>query len=378
MSQEPTQSANNKFAFALLGQLLKASNNAERNVFFSPFSVFSAASALLLGSAEKSEVELKEALSLKNVSNIPEHLRETRSSILQAVKGVELSTANKLYPEISFKIKEDFLALVKEVFQTDIQPLDFIKNGEEARKAINKWVSDVTKDKIKDLLQPGTITADTRLVLANAIYFKGNWQEQFKQENTTERDFHVTPQKVVKAKFMKRKAKYQFAFDEELKLQLLEIPYSGETTSMVIALPSEKFGLNELEKKFSAEKLSEMEKNYFKEEVVLSLPRFKIEYSSDLVESFKGLGARSIFGSGANFSKISCKEDLYVSAIAHKAFVEVNEEGTEAAAATAIVMTRMALLPPHEFMCDHPFLFFIKHKPTNTILFVGRYVNPDA
>nr|XP_039271084.1 leukocyte elastase inhibitor-like [Styela clava] len=379
--QEPTHSATNKFAFALLGQLLKASNNADKNVFFSPFSVFSAVSGLLLGSAEESEIELKKALCLKNVSDIPEHLRQTSSSILQAIEGIELCIANKLYSETSFEIKKEFLTLLKEVLQTDIEPKDFIQNRKDARLAINKWVSEVTKNKINDLLQPGTITEDTRLVLANALYFKGNWQTTFNRMNNMKKDFHVTPRKVVEVEFMVRKDYYQFARDKDLKLQMLEIPHNGGATSMVIVLPSKKFGLKAIEKKFSAKQLNKIEKKYSKKEVVLSLPRFKIEYSSDLVESFKGLGARSIFGSDANFSKISCKKDLYVSAIVHKAFVDVNEEGTEAAAATATGCTktfRKYIPPTHKFTCDHPFLFFIKHKPTNTILFVGRYLNPDA
>lgn len=376
INQSSENMDSNNFAFSLYHHLLKDSDG--RNVFYSPFSVSSAMSMLLLGSANKSEAELIKVLSLEGVENPQEQIKKRRVSISQVVEGLELNTANKLFPEKSYKINPEYLAQVKDVYDTDVELLDFIQNSDASRKIINDWVSRVTKDKINDLLQPGSISPDTRLVLANAIYFKGNWQEQFKKERTTEQDFHISEQKVGKVNLMTKKAKYNFAFDENLKVQLLEIPYKGDTTSMVIALPTDRFGLKDLEEKLTASKLSEMEKKFFKEEIVLSLPKFKIEYGSDLIEAFKNLGANTIFGSDADFSKISDQKDLYVSAIAHKAFVEVNEEGTEAAAATAVVMTRMALLPPHQFICDHPFMFFIKHKPTNTILFIGRYVDPES
>ncbi|XP_073728709.1 leukocyte elastase inhibitor-like [Misgurnus anguillicaudatus] len=295
-----------------------------------------------------------------------------------------LSLANRLYGEKSYQFIDKFISDSQKYYQAGLESVDFIKNSEAARVNINNWVEENTQGKIKDLLKHGVLNNLTRLVLVNAIYFKGNWEKKFKKEATVDQRFKLNKNKTKKVKMMKQKSEFPMTFVPEVNSQILELPYVGKSLSMLIILPDEieddTTGLQKLEKTLTYEKLMEWTKpdNMCLLEVEISFPKFKLEETYDMKNLLVKLGMVDAFDiQKANFSAMSPKNDLVVSEVIHKSFVEVNEEGTEAAAATGVVvMTKLCSRFAKIFNADHPFLFFIRHNPTNTILFYGRFCSP--
>ncbi|VTJ88496.1 Hypothetical predicted protein [Marmota monax] len=235
-------------------------------------------------------------------------------------------------------------------------------------------------EKIKDLFPSGSIDQTTRLVLVNAVYFKGRWDKEFKKELTTEAKFWQNKNVSKSVQMMAKSGHFNFAFLEGVQAKILEIPYKGNDLSMVLLLPNEADGLQELEDKLTAEKLMEWTSPESMEmtNVNVCLPRFKVEETYDLVTILRAMGMEDVFcPKKADLSGMTGTQGLSVSKVVHKSFVEVNEEGTEAAAATGIVVeVTSAPMPPVSFYCDHPFLFFIKQKKTDSILFFGRVSSP--
>jgi serpin B len=256
--------------------------------------------------------------------------------------------------------------------------VDFITATENARKTINAWVEKKTNGKIKDLISPGVLDSMTRLVLTNAIYFKGNWAKQFKENRTQDAPFTLADGKKIEVAMMNQKA--EFGYMETDTFQALELPYVDEELSMVILLPKEIDALNEFEKALTTENLNQRLAEIHKCEVVVFVPKFKTTSQFSLADVLKSMGMKDAFSSDADFSGINGKRDLFISAVIHKAFVEVNEEGTEAAAATGVVMRLTSVGPAAipVFRADHPFLFLIRDNLSGSILFIGRVVNPKA
>uniref|UniRef100_A0A672KXZ4 Serpin B6 n=1 Tax=Sinocyclocheilus grahami TaxID=75366 RepID=A0A672KXZ4_SINGR len=265
-----------------------------------------------------------------------------------------------------------------------MEKVDFKKNSEAARVNINKWVEKKTQGKIKDLLPPQGVDETTKLVLVNAIYFKGNWEKKFSKEATRDGQFKMNKTQTKPVKMMRQKSKFPLAFIPEMNSQVLELPYVGKNLSMLIILPNEiqgeTTGLQKLEKALTYEKLMEWTKSskMLQEEVQVSLPKFKMAETYGMVQFLRSMGMEDVFDpQKVNLSGMSSNNNLAVSNVIHKAFVEVNEEGTEAAAATGITITTTSMpLPPKTFIADHPFLFFIRHNPSNSILFYGRICSP--
>lgn len=248
-------------------------------------------------------------------------------------------------------------------------------NGERIK--INKWVEDVTRQKIKDLIGEGAITALTRVVLVNAIYFKGNWANQFKPENTSKGKFKLIKGQEKECDMMHLTKKFRFGFNEDLKFSVVELPYSGDSLGMVILLPQKADGLPELEKSLTPKVLSAAMEQTRSVEVNLQLPKFKMESSFTLNDALSSLGMQDLFIEGkADLSGVNGDTDLSVSKVLHKAFVEVNEEGTEAAAATAVVMRKRCAAIREDFIADHPFLFLIRDAKSGMVLFMGRLMAP--
>lgn len=364
----------NMFAFRLFQHLM--SEEPRKNILCSPYSVSSAMSMVLLGAGGNTKLELENALCAKS-SEAHKKAKLVQDS-LQSNKSVgqSLHIANELFLEKSFAVKEQFTSDLMTHYKSSVNSQDFKGNPEGSRDAINKWVSAETQGKITDLMPPTSISIDTRLVLVNAIHFKGKWETQFTKSNTNVQDFRTSEGKLVKVDMMTKKAKYPLAMDSNGQMMMIELPYQDLPISMLIILPNE--NLNALEKSLNADVFASLCSSLFKEEVVLGLPKFKLEFEKDLCDAFKKFGACSLFSSSANLHGISDAEDLGISAISHKAYIAVDEEGTEAAAATGIAISRMALLPPTQFICNKPFLFFLYHKPTKSILFTGRMQDPSA
>lgn len=296
----------------------------------------------------------------------------------------DLNLANRLYGEQSYEFVKLFLEETKKFYNAELESVDFERNAEDARVNINSWVEGQTQGKIKDLLVQGVLDNMTRLVLVNAIYFKGKWAEQFKEEDTVDDYFRINKTETKSVKMMRQKTKLHINTIPEVNSQILELPYVGEDLSMFIILPEdiedETTGLEKVEKELTFEKFVEWTNldMMSKHQVEVSLPRFKMEEEYDLNDVLMRMGMVDAFDvSRSDFSGMSSANNLVLSKVVHKAFVEVNEVGTEAAAATGAVISNRALIIPDRFLADHPFLFFIQHKPTKTVLFAGRYSSPE-
>uniref|UniRef100_A0A674MUH4 Serpin B6 n=1 Tax=Takifugu rubripes TaxID=31033 RepID=A0A674MUH4_TAKRU len=265
-----------------------------------------------------------------------------------------------------------------------MESVDFRAAAETSRSNINSWVEKQTEGKIKDLLAKGIVTGDTRLVLVNAIYFKGNWNKQFKEKATRDATFHISKNSSKPVKMMHQSSKFPFTFIPEATCQVLELPYVGKELSMLIFLPKQMedstTGLEKLEKLLTYDNFMEWTRPDTMDvvEVQVGLPRFKMEEKCNMKNILVSMGMVDAFDVAASdFSGMSPANDLVLSDVVHKAFVEVNEEGTEAAAATGVVANSYSARHSERFYADHPFLFFIRHNPSRNILFAGRYCSPE-
>lgn len=365
---------NTEFALDLYDQL----KGKEGNLFFSPYSISTALAMTYAGARGETEKQMAEAL---HFSLSQEALHPAFSSLqaglneVQKKGHVKLAIANSLWPHKKYPFKKDFMELVENNYGTSITSLDYAKETEKARQTINKWVEDKTNNKIKDLIKPGILNALTRMVLANAIYFKGNWASQFKKKFTRDMPFRINPSKKIKAPMMFQK--HEFGYYTDNQIQVLEMPYVGEQLSMVVLLPKKVDGLAQIEKSLSAAKLKQWTGKLRKTEVETWFPKFKMTLAFSLAEKLIALGMINAFDMGrADFSGMDGTKMLFISAVIHKAFVEVNEEGTEAAAATAVMMMKVSARMYPQFRADHPFIFLIRDKATDSILFMGRVVDP--
>lgn len=260
---------------------------------------------------------------------------------------------------------------------------DVTRDSNGAATIINRWVAEQTNNKITEVISPGALNALTRLVLVNAVYFKGDWVKKFDKKETRDVDFHVTPKKSVNVKMMSQVMNLYYGWNSELHCQAIELPYSGKSLSMFILLPDKTAtSLSEVEKKLSASDLVIVRLKFHMRlrKVRVWLPRFSLDEKLDLVNMLAAMGMSDLFQQGAaDLSGIDEWKNLYVSKVVHRAKVEVNEEGTEAAAATAVVATTRSgrhQPPSIVFHADHPFIFFIQEKSTKSILFLGRLVKP--
>ncbi|KAK8774184.1 hypothetical protein V5799_011277 [Amblyomma americanum] len=349
------------------------SGNSHQNIVVSPFSIAAALSMTLAGARERTASEIAAVLHTKD-DLIHKQFAEFFSKALTYSSDVTLEVANRLYVEKTFSIFKEYLAILNDCYNSIVMPVNFASEAEAARLAINAWVEEATKSKIKDLLPSGCLDSDTRLVLINAIYFKGLWNQKFNPDATTLRKFHVSKQMIKEIHMMHKQSKFKIAECNDLNVNAVEIPYKGDRTSMVILLPGEIDGLEKLEAALTPSKLSVILEGLRSTAVDLSLPRFKVEHNVNLMTVLQSMGVRKLFAHEADLSGISGKKDLVVSAAFHKAFVEVNEEGTEAAAATALLIRKKMCLnitSPFPFVVDHPFMFFIRSHDPDVILFAG-------
>jgi serpin B len=273
-----------------------------------------------------------------------------------------------------YPILEGYIDTVADYYGGEANALDFAGEPEESRLIINGWVEAKTNDRIKDLFPPGSIGSSVRLVLTNAIYFKGDWLVQFDEEDTMKEEFHISPTESVEADMM-RLREVRFNYTETDEIQALELPYKGKDLSMVILLPKEN-DLGAVEEGLSLEKYHSLTDGMDETLVNVFLPHFKFETKYFMEEDLMEMGMPSAFSSSADFSGIVEAGGLFIDKVIHQAFIEVNEEGTEAAAATGVSMPLSA--PISETFCaDHPFIFLIQDKVTGSILFMGRVMNPS-
>jgi len=368
---------NSVFAFDLYQKLRSP---AEENLFFSPYSVSTALAMIYAGARGETQRQMEKALqfSLGQEKLHPAFAElQTGLNKLQEAGNFSLHVANSLWPQQDYKFLDEYLSLTKKHYGVSITPVDYsLLAREETRKLINKWVEDRTEDKIKDLIPLGSFHNLTRLVLVNAIYFKGNWKHQFDPDKTEKAVFYISSEKSVQVSMMKQEEQVYYA--ESGSLQLLRLPYVGNGLSMLVMLPKSIDGLKQLEDSLSIENLELWRSSLFETKVIISLPRFKIDYKNFLRKTLEAMGMVDTFVyQQANFAGMDGKPDwLFIDNVIHQAYVEVNEQGTEAAAATTVGMLGGVPLPPPTFRADHPFLFLIQDNKTGSILFIGRLTDP--
>jgi len=361
--------ANNEFAFDLYSKY----KSGEGNIFFSPYSISTALAMTYEGARGQTAVEMQKVFHFPDEDERRPGFARLYNEINKKNKKYQLSTANALWAQEDYKFLDQYFSTIERYYDGDVTNLDFIGKPEESRVTINNWVETQTKNKIKDLIPLGAIDDYTRLVLTNAVYFKGDWVLKFDKKKTKEADFKVSPEKTVKVQMMSLtgdKAKFNYAETEQL--QILEMPYEGDELSMLVILPKENLESIDINNK----KLDELRGMLSERKISVYMPKFKFETKYFMSDDLKEMGMPTAFTSLADFSGMTGKKDLFISKVIHQAFVEVNEEGTEAAAATAVIMAKSIAFKSNIFIADHPFMFIIQQKATGNILFMGRVVDP--
>ena len=379
---------NNAFAIDLYKQL----QSQPGNLFFSPESISTALAMTYAGARGETATEMANTL---HFTLPPDKLHPAMGQLLQGLNaahdGYQLKVANALWAQEGYNFVDDFLKLTKDKYGAGLNQVDFKGDSEAARQTINSWVEEQTENKIKDLIGPGVLDTKTRLVLTNAIYFKGDWQKQFKKEDTKDEDFHLSSTQTLKASLMHIAS--GFNYYETPIFQALEIAYKNKELSMIAFLPKDADGLAAFEQTMTADNLQQWLGRLMPvEKVIVTIPKFKMESQVGLNDLLQTMGMKQAFnGKIADFSGIAPREEmqhngnLYISAVVHKAYVDFNEEGTEAAAATAMAITVAVCagckpppppLPPI-FLADHPFLFLIRDNRSSCILFMGRVAAPS-
>jgi len=349
----------------------------EGNLIMSPFSVSSVMAMLSAGAAENTLQQITAGLSFPSSSSL---LLGYQDSIpaLRSNENFTLEAANSIFAMKDFSVLSQYQEALHKSFHASIQTVDF-GDSHEAARMINNWVQKMTRDKIQHLIKADMLNELTRLVLVNAIYFKGDWAAKFNSQLTKDHDFTASPSLTVKVPMMRQEQKIQFAALEPLSSTMIELPYKGDRIVMQVLLPDERNGLEKLEEKLTKHKVQDLfDEASYETKVNIQLPKFKLEHRTSLTDYLTTLGMQDMFTGGvADFSGIDGTKQLYVSSVVQKAFIEVNEEGSEAAAATgAVVMMRSMPAPPEQFVADHPFLFYLRDTTTGMLLFQGRVVNP--
>jgi serpin B len=369
--------ATNQFALDLYQQL----RSEEGNLFYSPSSISTALAMTSAGAVGETKAEMNRTLHFQ----MPNDQLHAEMRALQAFwrtsdrKGIRLNLANRLWGQQRYEFLPEFLRVTRDSYGAELGRLNFA-NSDEARQTINTWIEEQTQGKITDLIPAGTISTDTRLVLTNAVYFHGIWAAPFDKQRTQDEDFYLTAADKIKVPLMHRWDEFRYAAVDDL--QVLELPYGDGSLAMVVLLPKKVDGLADLEAKLTVKNLQRwMASVQHEDEVKVYLPKFKTTSQFEMSRTLRAMGMPSAFdANAADFSGMTGGRDLFISAVIHKAFVDVNEEGTEAAAATGVIMeTTSAPLQPQEprvFRADHPFVFMIRDKGNAAILFMGRMTNP--
>jgi serpin B len=376
---------NNAFAIELYGKLRSQSGN----LFFSPESISTALAMSYAGARGDTAAEMAKTL---HFTLPPGQLHPAMGALLRdrnaAHDGYQLKEADALWVQQGYSLLPEFLKLNKDNYEAGLNQVDFKGATETSRQTINLWVEQRTENKIRELLPPGILDSSTRLVLTNAIYFKGDWEKQFNKEDTKDEDFQLSATQAIKTPLMHMTKGFNY-FEGGL-FQALEVPYKNKELSMIILLPKAMEGLSAFEQSLSPASMQQLLGQLRPTgKVIVTMPKFKIEARFTLGDTLKAMGMKKAFdASMADFSGIASRKTMQrdgtfsISAVIHKAYVDVSEEGTEAAAATAVVGHAVSGYharpnPPIIFRADHPFMFLIRDNRSGSILFIGRVANPS-
>ncbi|ERE73769.1 serpin B10 isoform X3 [Cricetulus griseus] len=389
----------NQFALEFSKKLAESAEG--KNMFFSPWGISTSLAMVYLGTKGTTAAQMSQVLQLDRgrhfksgpdsekkrkmefnsgkVEEIHSDFQTLASEILKPGNFYILKTANRIYGEKTYPFHNKYLKDMETYFGAEPKSVNFVGASGQIRTEINSWVEGQTGGKIPNLLPVDSVDSMTKMVLVNALYFKGTWEHQFSVQNTTERPFRINKTTSKPVQMMSMKRDLQVFHIEELQTIGLQLHYQNRDLSLLLLLPEDVNGLEQLERAITYEKLNEWTSADMMDtlEVQLYLPKFKLEESYDLKPALSSMGMTDAFSQGeADFSNMSSERNLFLSNVFHKTFVEINEEGTEAAAGTGSEVSVRIKTPSIEFNADHPFLFFIRHNKTNTILFYGRFCSP--
>jgi serpin B len=366
----------NDFSFAFNDEIMK---DGESNIFYSPYSIFTALSMAYEGARNNTAVQMKDVLNiLQNDSVTESSFGKLYNLLNQNKEGYIINTANALWTNVDYSFLDSYINLLKSYYVAEANELDFSKNV-EAAETINTWIEEQTNDKIKDMIKPEMLSDLTKLVLTNAIYFKGLWEKQFDLKDTYETDFETNTLEKIKVDMMSFDSEDKnFNYTETDDLKIIELDYKGKEISMIIILPKEN-NISLAEEQLSAVNLINWINSFSKTKIeILQIPKFRLETEYSLNSMLFKMGMTDAFLPNiADFSGMDGTNDLFINNVLHKAFIEVNEEGTEAAAATTVIVGTTSILEPHTFIADHPFIFLIQQKETGAVLFIGKVVYPS-
>jgi serpin B len=378
--------ANNRFAFDLYSRFARDPEYSGKNIFFSPISLSSALAITYEGARSTTADEIRSVFYFpKDTAALRQGFIETNTGMNNESAGYTLDMANALWAEKTYPFLPDYINTASQYYSANVTNLDFIGQPEDSRAIINRWAEQKTKNKIQDLVPAGGITSLTRLVITNAISFKGIWAKQFDKNMTHETGFRISPEKTVPVNMMQRTdedAMYRYVETDDL--QVLAMPYAhdgGKEFSLIVILPKGN-NLTPAEHALEPVILTGIQNSLVSQRVNVFLPEFQIEAAIHLPKTLADMGMPTAFSDSADFSGMDGTRFLYIRDIIHKAYIDVNEEGTEAAAATAVIMWEKGAGPEEHpvpvFNANHPFLFIIQDNESGTILFMGRVTNPNG
>ena len=371
----------NAFSFDFFRKLKDDPEN-DGNIFYSPYSVFTALAMTYEGSRNTTAEEMESVLHIEQDNESFHQYMRSLYDYLNENSVYNISTANALWVNDNFQLLDEYVNVIESFYGGKSSEIDF-SDPEVAAEIINEWVESQTNNLIKDLVPASVIDPIlTMLILTNAIYFKGAWEVQFDEANTTERDFTTNNAETVQVETMSIvETQDRFNYTETDEMQMLELPYSGDEISMMIILPKDGYEVSDITGSINKDAYNGWIDDMYDTELDLYLPKFKFETSYNLNDYLKELGMIEAFDEDANFTGIFGYLDVFISDVLHKAYIEVNEEGTEAAAATAVIVALTAINGGGHsrivFDADHPFLFTLHHKETGTILFMGEVADPS-
>ena len=353
----------------------------EGNLIMSPYSVSTVMAMVSAGARERTLHQIQEGLFFPS----PDILRSGYQNIIQALRSVDnftLEVANNIFAQKDSPVLPEFKQIMNEFFHADVQMVDFIGDAEEAAKMINHWVETKTRERITHIVDETMLSSLTRMVLVNAIYFRGYWKEAFNPNHTKVKEFKIDPSNRVMLPMMKQRGMFLWSSMKTLASNMLELPYKGDVVMQVL-LPTAEHGLDDLEEKLKQNSVKKLfEESCNSTDVEVELPKFNLQSTIPLSKQLQQLGMKDMFNETiADFTGISGSKELFVSAVVQKAFITCDEEGSEAAATTAVMMDGFSAVanppPARQFIVDQPFIFYLREKTTGMLLFMGRVNNPE-
>ena len=364
--------SNNQFTFDFYKKI-----KANSNFIFSPASITSAMAMTYVGAKENTLKEISNTFYFNtNLDEFHKDFNSLTQFNINKSSDLQFYNANSIWIDKNLTMNSDYLSNNKKYYSGSAFLEDFNFYPEKARININNWVEKNTNNKITELLKPSSITSSTRLVLVNAIYFKGSWNKQFNESNNTKEDFQVAKRDFQQKTFMNTQINSWYY--EDKYAEIIDIPYSDNKYSMMIILPKSYRRMKCLERKLKNDYYNNYTQKRERKRIILSIPKFDMESDYELNETLQSMGIKDAFNSSADFTGITESERLYISNVIHKAKIIVDEEGTEAAAATAVIMRKTSvMLESVEFKANRPFIYILRNNETNCIYFMGKVVNPN-